>query len=200
MSRWLLKLLILPVVWVCASEKRTWKNSILYFTKEFHNFTKEFYSLYIQKFPKFPRHYKKSILSWTKLAKKTRQKSGDVLFFFLFFPSAATFSGRQQYQSLKRMIICWRKKFKVLYVLHKKDTQGLGGKKWSWQTTELWKVTGCAKKCPRCVFVLFVLSVSHLFSFLDTEEPKYLCTPTLKLNRASEMSQTLRLLLLCISC
>lgn len=125
------------------------KNSILYFTKEFHNFTEEFYTLHTQIFPEFSRHYKK--VFYRELSSpKNASKSGDVSFFFFFsffLQLLFTFRGRQRYQILKRMIICWRKKkFKVLYVFHKKDTQRLGGKKCSRQTTELWEVTGCAKE------------------------------------------------------
>lgn len=199
LSRWLLKLLILPIEWVCASEKRTRKNSILYFTREFHNFTKEFYTLYIQIFPEFTQQYKKVFYHELSSPENASKKWGRLVL-FLSFPSAATFSSRQRYQSLKRMIICWRKKFKVLYVLHKKDRK----KVQSANDGTLKSYRMCKIKCRRCVLVLVrhivVLSASHLFSFLDTEKPKYLRTVTLKLTRASEMSQTLRLLLLCISC
>lgn len=87
----------------------------------------------------------------------------------------------------------------IICITQKRQKKSVVGKRRNFE-----KLQDVQKKCRRCLLVLaqhiVALSVPHLLSFLDTEKPKYLRTLTLKLIRVSEMSQTLRLLVLCISC
>lgn len=126
------------------------KNSILYFTKEFHNFTEEFYTLHTQIFPEFSRHYKKVFYRELSSPKNASKKWGRlVLFFFFFFPSAAFHLSRSPTisNSQKNDNMLEKKKVQgVICIPQKRHTKTFGGKKRSRQTTELWEVTGCAKE------------------------------------------------------
>lgn len=123
-SRWLLKLLILPIVWVCASEKRTWKNSILYFTKEFHNFTKEFCTLYIQTFPEFTQHYKKVFYHELSSPKNASKKRGRLVLFSLLFLQLLPLAVANDIKVSKEWQYIGEKSSRYyIIILHKKDTQ-----------------------------------------------------------------------------
>lgn len=86
LSGWLLKLLILPIVWVCASEKRTWKKQ---------------HSLFHQGISQFHRGILHTVypdISWVHPAlqkvfyhelsspKNASKKRGRLVLFFFFFP------------------------------------------------------------------------------------------------------------------
>lgn len=116
-------------VGVCEWEKNLKKTAFFISPRNFTISRRNFTDYIYRDFPSSPGIKKKSLLSWSKLAKKTHQKSGDVSFFFFFFFIQLLPLAVADDIKVSKDDNMLEKKSSGYYKYYTKKTQSLGGKK-----------------------------------------------------------------------